>query len=154
MSDEPVAEIVIDHPGWDAVSGVGARCLEAIREALALVDDARPGPAVILLTSDATLHSLNQRFRGKDRPTNVLSFPAPESEAYPGDVALAFETCQGEAAARGIALIDHAAHLAVHGVLHLNGFDHKEEADAEEMEALEVAALARLGIASPYRESE
>lgn len=154
MNDEPVAEIVIDHPGWEAVSGVEARCLEAVRAALALISDPRPGPAVILLTSDASLHSLNQRFRGKDRPTNVLSFPAPESEAYPGDVALAFETCQGEAAARGIALIDHAAHLAVHGVLHLNGFDHKEEPDAEDMEALEIAALARIGIANPYRERE
>lgn len=154
MSADPVAEIVLDHPGWEAASGVAERCEVAVASALSLITDPRAGAAVILLTSDATLQSLNQRFRGKDRPTNVLSFPAPESENYPGDVALAFETCQAEAATRGIALVDHAAHLAVHGVLHLNGFDHENEAEAEEMEALEVAALARLGIANPYGDKE
>ncbi|WP_429912956.1 rRNA maturation RNase YbeY [Glycocaulis sp.] len=152
MVDEPAAEIVIEHEGWQMVAGLEARCLEAVAAALSLIDGARPGPAVILFTGDGELQSLNQRFRGKDSPTNVLSFPAPESEHYPGDVALAFETCQGEANARAIALVDHAAHLAVHGVLHLNGFDHKEEAEAEQMEAVEIAALARLGIANPYKE--
>lgn len=154
MSADPVAEIVLDHPGWEAVSGVSERCEAAVASALSLIAGPRAGAAVILLTSDATLQSLNQRFRGKDRPTNVLSFPAPESENYPGDVALAFETCQAEAATRGIALVDHAAHLAVHGVLHLNGFDHEGDAEAEQMEALEVAALARLGIANPYGDKE
>ena len=152
MAADPVAEIIIEHEGWDAIAGVEARCLEAIHAALSLVERARAGSAVVLLAGDETLQSLNQRFRGKDKPTNVLSFPAPESENYPGDVALAFETCQSEANRRGIALVDHAAHLAVHGVLHLNGFDHKEEAGAEEMEAVEIAALARLGIANPYSE--
>lgn len=152
MADEPAAEIVIEHEGWQAVAGLEARCLEAVSAALALIDDPRSGTAVILLTGDGVLQSLNQRFRGKDSPTNVLSFPAPESEQYPGDIALAFETCQAEANTRAIALVDHAAHLAVHGVLHLNGFDHKEEAEAEQMEAVEIAALARLGIANPYKE--
>jgi probable rRNA maturation factor len=152
MAGEPIAEIVIEHDGWEAVTGLEARCLEAIDTALSLLEGPRAGTAVILFSDDGALQSLNQRFRGKDQPTNVLSFPAPESEHYPGDVALAFETCQAEAAARGIALVDHAAHLAVHGVLHLNGFDHKEEGEAEQMEAVEIAALARMGIANPYSE--
>lgn len=152
MASEPAADIVIEHEGWEAVTGLAARCLEAVETALALVDRPRPGAAVILFTDDRALQSLNHRFRGKDQPTNVLSFPAPESEHYPGDVALAFETCQTEANMRGIALMDHAAHLAVHGVLHLNGFDHKEDGAAEQMEAVEIAALARIGIANPYSE--
>lgn len=152
MADEPAADIVIEHEGWQSVAGLEARCLEAVAAALSLTASPRRGSAVILFAGDDTLQSLNQRFRGKDQPTNVLSFPAPESENYPGDVALGFETCQSEANTRGIALVDHAAHLAVHGVLHLNGYDHKDEADAEEMEAVEIAALARLGIANPYSE--
>lgn len=152
MADDPAAEIVIEHEGWDVVTGLAARCLEAVEAALTLIDNPRPGAAVILFTDDRALQSLNQRFRGKDQPTNVLSFPAPESEQYPGDVALAFETCQAEANKRGIALADHAAHLAVHGLLHLNGFDHKEDGAAEQMEAVEIAALARLGVANPYSE--
>lgn len=152
MADEGACEIVIEHEGWQAVAGLEARCLEAVSAVLAMIEDPRPGPAVILFAGDGELQSLNQRFRGKDKPTNVLSFPAPESEQYPGDIALAFETCQAEANTRAIALVDHAAHLAVHGVLHLNGFDHKEEAEAEQMEAVEIAALARLGIANPYKE--
>ena len=152
MADDAVCEIVIEHEGWQAIAGLEARCTEAVSAALAMIDKPRRGPAVILFTGDELLQSLNQRFRGKDRPTNVLSFPAPESEEYPGDIALAFETCQAEANTRAIALVDHAAHLAVHGVLHLNGFDHKEEAEAEQMEAVEIAALARLGVADPYKE--
>jgi len=152
MAEEILAEIVIEHEGWQSVAGLETRCMEALQAALALIDDARPGAAVILFTGDQALQSLNQRFRGKDSATNVLSFPAPQSEHYPGDVALAFETCRAEAEARGIALADHAAHLAVHGVLHLNGFDHKNDDEAEQMEAVEIAALARLGIANPYNE--
>ncbi|MGP1276046.1 MAG: rRNA maturation RNase YbeY [Caulobacterales bacterium] len=152
MAADRVAEIVIEHEGWAAIAGLEARCMEAVAAALSLIEEPRTGAAVILFSDDSVLQSLNQRFRGKDKPTNVLSFPAPESENYPGDVALAFETCQREAEARGIALVDHAAHLAVHGVLHLNGFDHIQDDAAEEMEAVEIAALARLGIANPYSE--
>lgn len=118
--------------------------------------------ASILFTADANIHELNSEWRGKDKPTNVLSFPMLEREdllALPGegppemlgDIALAFETCAREAEEKGIPLADHAAHLLVHGMLHLAGHDHEiSTEDAERMEALEVKALAIMGIADPY----
>jgi probable rRNA maturation factor len=111
----------------------------------------------ILLTDDEEMRALNRTWRGKDASTNVLSFPASDDPTEPGllgDVALAYETTQEEAQATGIALSDHAAHLVVHGVLHLLGFDHTEEDEAERMETLERKALASLGIADPYAESD
>jgi probable rRNA maturation factor len=118
--------------------------------------------ASLLLTSDAEVHALNREWRQRDRPTNVLSFPmlaredlfALPAEGPPellGDIALAYETCAREAAEKGIALDHHAAHLIVHGLLHLAGHDHEQgEAEAEAMEALETKALALMGIADPY----
>ena len=118
--------------------------------------------ASILFTTDAEVHELNRQWRDKDKPTNVLSFPmldraellelAPDGPPEMlGDLALAHETCVREAAAKDIALADHAAHLLVHGLLHLAGYDHEtSEADAEKMEALEIKALAELGIGDPY----
>ncbi|PWE18326.1 rRNA maturation RNase YbeY [Marinicauda salina] len=150
MSDDPAAEIVVDDERWAAVEGLEARCLAAIEAAARRIDAPRPGAAAVLFTDDETVHALNKRYRGRDKPTNVLSFPAPEAEAYPGDIALAWETCAAEAATAGLALIDHAAHLAVHGFLHLNGYDHEAEEEAAAMEALEIRALAELGIADPY----
>ena len=96
-------------------------------------------------------------WRGLDKPTNVLSFPgsgspSPKGVRHLGDLALAFETLAREAAEEQKSLADHVTHLIVHGTLHLLGYDHEADADAEEMEALEVAALARLGIADPYRD--
>ncbi|MDG5747089.1 rRNA maturation RNase YbeY [Qipengyuania sp. XHP0207] len=118
--------------------------------------------ASLLFTTDEQVHALNREWRGKDKPTNVLSFPmlervellalAPDGPPeLLGDIALALETCQREAAEKGIALEHHAAHLIVHGLLHLAGHDHVDsDAQAEAMEALEIAALAKLGIADPY----
>lgn len=118
--------------------------------------------ASILFTSDEEVHALNREWRGKDKPTNVLSFPMLERDALLslaadgppemlGDIALAHETCAREAAEKGVALADHAAHLVLHGLLHLAGHDHEiSDADAEAMEALEVKALALMGIADPY----
>jgi probable rRNA maturation factor len=88
-------------------------------------------------------------FRGKDKPTNVLSFPAAEP-GYLGDVAIAYGVMAGQARAEGKKPADHATHLAVHGTLHLLGYDHVRDKDARIMEALEVEILARLGIADPY----
>ena len=107
----------------------------------------------VLLTDDATIQDLNARFRGKDAPTNVLSFPAPET-AHPhlGDIALAHGVCAGEAAAQGKLLADHLSHLVVHGVLHILGYDHQADAPAEVMEAKERHILADLGVADPYRQ--
>jgi probable rRNA maturation factor len=110
------------------------------------------GEVVVLLADDATIRDLNARFRGKDRPTNVLSFPAAESaRPHLGDVALAYGVCAAEAQAQGKGLADHLTHLVVHGVLHLLGRDHEDDAEAEGMEAEERAILQGLGVADPYR---
>ena len=118
--------------------------------------------ASLLFTSDEQVHALNREWRGKDKPTNVLSFPMLERdtllalmpEGPPemlGDLALAFETCAREAAEKSLSLHDHAAHLILHGLLHLAGYDHETaQEDADKMEALEITALAKLGIADPY----
>lgn len=118
--------------------------------------------ASLLFTSDAEVHALNRRWRNKDRPTNVLSFPMLEradllalaSEGPPemlGDIVLSHETCAREAAEKNVPLDHHAVHLIVHGLLHLAGHDHEISAtDAEAMEKLEIKALAQLGIPDPY----
>ena len=120
----------------------------------------------VLFTSDSEVHSLNREWRNRDKPTNVLSFPmlerdlllALEAEGPPemlGDVALAYATCAREAEEKGVTLDNHAAHLIIHGLLHLAGYDHvHSDAEAEAMEALEIAALAKMGIADPYGDRE
>ena len=143
-------EFVSEHDGWAALSGLESRAQTVVEAALARLAAPRAGETVVLLTGADTLQALNARFRGKDAPTNVLSFPAPDSEGYPGDVALSFETCAAEAERDGKVLEDHAVHLVLHGVLHLNGLDHIKEDEAAEMEALERAALEAVGIADPY----
>ena len=113
------------------------------------------GALAILLTDDAAVRELNGRWRGKDAPTNVLSFPAaPTAAPWLGDVALAYETCAREAAEQGKPLAHHITHLVAHGVLHLLGWDHQTDAEADEMEALERDILARLGVPDPYRDRE
>jgi probable rRNA maturation factor len=105
----------------------------------------------ILLTDDAAIQDLNARFRGKDAPTNVLSFPAPETaRPHLGDVALAYGVCAREAEAQGKTLEHHLMHLTAHGVLHLLGYDHQTDAEAEAMEALERRILAGLDAPDPY----
>ncbi len=104
-----------------------------------------------LLTSDHVVQDLNARFRGRDQPTNVLSFPAPAS-AHPhlGDIALAYGVCAREAEAQGKSLAHHLMHLTVHGVLHLLGCDHETDAEASAMEGMERDILATLGVSDPY----
>jgi len=118
--------------------------------------------ASVLFTCDADVQALNAEWRGKDKPTNVLSFPMLERDdlldlapdgppEMLGDIALAHETCVREAAEKDIPVADHAVHLIVHGLLHLAGYDHEiSDADADAMEALETKALAVLGLADPY----
>jgi probable rRNA maturation factor len=109
------------------------------------------GAVVLLLTDDAAVARLNQQWRGKSGPTNVLSFPAPQNpHGHLGDIAMAAEIIAAEARAQGKSLDAHAAHLAVHGFLHLLGYDHHTESEAEIMEARERAILASLGLADPY----
>ncbi|WP_073973687.1 rRNA maturation RNase YbeY [Erythrobacter donghaensis] len=144
--------------GWEALA---IRAAAAAGEGEPLL--ANPRLAVSLLfTSDAEVHTLNREWRGRDKPTNVLSFPmlapgelaalAPDGPpAMLGDIALAHETCAREAADKGVTLEAHAAHLIVHGLLHLAGHDHVDsDEQAEAMEALETRILAKLGIADPY----
>jgi probable rRNA maturation factor len=108
----------------------------------------------LLLTSDAEMRALNARWRGQDKPTNVLSFPAAADRVAEGptlgDIALGFETLAGEAEGSGVPLADHYRHLVAHGFLHLIGYDHQSDEEAERMEALEKRVLARLGVADPY----
>jgi probable rRNA maturation factor len=106
------------------------------------------GEVTILLADDKRLAALNRDFRGKDKPTNVLSFPG--QGGLGGDIAIAYGVTQTEARAAAKSFADHAIHLAVHGVLHLAGYDHERPKDAKLMEPLEVKILKRLGIADPY----
>ena len=129
---------------------------EAIRRAIAAAEalfepaDAEVG---VLLCDDAEIRRLNAQWRDKDTATNVLSFPAAAHNAtclHLGDIAIARETVEREATEEGKSLADHLTHLTVHGYLHLLGFDHETDDDAEEMESLEREILASLGIADPY----
>jgi probable rRNA maturation factor len=142
---DPEIEVEVEDPAWNAVADVEAL---VTRAALAA------GPAggvVVLLTDDDTVAELNQQFRHKAGATNVLSFPAPDNpENLLGDIALAYGVCAREAAEQGKTLADHLSHLTVHGVLHLAGYDHQTDDEAEAMEDLERRVLASLGVSDPY----
>jgi probable rRNA maturation factor len=154
-------EGVIEDAEWpDAVTtdALLARIAGAIA---ARIEIDRPELAVVAFTNDAAVRALNARYRGKDQPTNVLSFPTGEAagmglapdQPWPfGDIALARETVAREAISQRIDFSDHTTHLIVHGVLHLFGYDHIVDRDAEEMEALEIEILADLGVSNPYTE--
>ena len=110
------------------------------------------GEVSLLLTIDAEIQTLNRDWRGKDKPTDVLSFPASELDApFLGDIAVSLGVTQMDAEARGISLDQHLSHLLIHGLMHLLGHDHKDDTEAAEMEALEIAALASLGWPDPYK---
>lgn len=155
-----LVELMVEDARWEAV-GLAAVAEDAARRALAATGRAPEGFEMSLLAcDDARIAELNAEFRGRPSPTNVLSWPAAEpptgrpGQAEPvflGDLALAFETCRQEAEAAGIPLEHHAAHLIVHGCLHLLGYDHQGERDAATMEAIETKTLASMGIADPYR---
>jgi probable rRNA maturation factor len=166
---EPLVDTVIEDDRWQAF-GLEARAESAARATLAgLGLDPVGFQIVVMGCDDARIASLNADFRGKPQPTNVLSWPAedlspdepggdplppepgePDDPESLGDIAIAWETCEREAAEQGKAMADHVTHLLVHGVLHLLGHDHIEEADATRMESIEVRVLATLGIADPY----
>lgn len=141
-------EVEVADSAWtDALADAEAVVLAAAQAA----QGADRAGIAILLTDDAALAALNQQYRSKPGPTNVLSFPAPPNpEDHLGDIALAFGVCAREAAEQGKTLADHLRHLTVHGVLHLMGYDHMTDEDAVEMEALEREILAGMGVADPY----
>ncbi len=148
---------VVNSDGWP--DGLEVRAELAVHEALTQSGAKMAGIAevTVVLTDDAEQHELNKQWRGFDKSTNVLSFPQLEPFSpvvgLVGDITLARETVEAEAADMGIALEAHFTHLVVHGFLHLLGYDHIEEADAEKMESLETKILASLGIADPYADS-
>lgn len=143
--------VVVDDPGWRKTRGLLPRLKRAAAAAEKAARFRGASAFTILLSKDSTLKSLNRDFRGKDKPTNVLSFPAaPNKHGYRGDIALALGVTRREARLAGKSLADHAVHLVVHGVLHLAGYDHERPKDARVMEPLEVKILKRLGIADPY----
>jgi len=157
------AESAWPEHGWDAL---------ALRAATAAIERTPNGELLtgaatfevsVRLTDDAEVQHLNAQYRHKDKPTNVLSFPmvqrdlletvgqnSDDGEVLLGDIVLAYGVCAAEAEERGISLVDHATHLIVHGTLHLLGYDHMAEDEAEAMEAIETDALASLGLADPY----
>lgn len=151
-----VVDIAVESPLWQDFGEADELAKTAIRATLAHEGTSlAPGSEVSLLfCDDAAIRDLNRQWRGQDRPTNVLSFPAPdEPGAMPllGDIAIAFETAAREAAEEDKPLAAHFCHLVVHGLLHLLGYDHESEAEAEVMEGHERAILGELGIDDPYR---
>ncbi|MXO95262.1 rRNA maturation RNase YbeY [Erythrobacter aquimaris] len=157
-------QLDLEIDGWPGETDWAALS-ENVQDAAASVEPALASGRLvtsILFTTDDEVHTLNKEWRGKDKPTNVLSFPMLErqdllelgDEGPPemlGDIALALETCEREAGEKGVCLRDHTAHLLIHGFLHLAGHDHVDsDEQAAAMEKLEIEALAKLGIADPY----
>lgn len=129
------------------------RLTDQIRKAVraALASDTRQGGLTVLLTDAQRLQQLNRDFRGKDKPTNVLSFASPAGvKGYLGDIAIAYDVAADEADAAGKSFADHVLHLSVHGTLHLLGYDHEDDRDAAVMEAKETMILTGLGFPPPY----
>jgi probable rRNA maturation factor len=146
----PRIAVIVEEPHWRQE---GRALVVDVRRAARLALAKLPQPAssglTVLLADDARLEALNRQFRGKPKATNVLAFPSA-GEAYLGDVAIAYGVTVREARAAGKSIHDHTLHLAVHGVLHLLGYDHETAREARIMEPLEAAILAELGIADPY----
>jgi probable rRNA maturation factor len=147
-------EVEVEDCAWTTALADAEKIVE--RAADAALDEIAPSevddPVVaVLLTGDDAVADLNQRFRGKAGPTNVLSFPAaPNRDGQIGDIALAYGVCAREASDQGKTLEQHLIHLVVHGVLHLLGYDHETDSEAEAMEALERSILETLGVPDPY----
>ena len=144
-------DLEVEDAAWTAALPEAGALVLAAAEATLASEGAVGEGVSLLLTDDAAVRELNRRFRRLDKPTNVLSFPAPQNpERFLGDVALAFGVCAREAEEQGKPLAHHLQHLVAHGVLHLLGYDHETDAQADEMEGLERAVLAGLGVPDPY----
>ncbi len=149
-------DVLAESPQWDAEPDAEATVRRAIMQVAAVEGAVDPTAEVsVLLCDDAVIAALNARWRGRDEPTNVLSFPAPPpsdpaAPVHLGDIAIAYETVIREAQEQGIPATWHLAHLAVHGFLHLLGYDHATDGEAERMEQLEREILASLGVPDPY----
>jgi probable rRNA maturation factor len=144
-------DVEIEDAAWTTALADAGGLARAAAEATLASEGAAGEGVSLLLTDDATVRDLNVRFRRQDKATNVLSFPAPQNpERFLGDVALAYGVCAREAQEQGKPLAHHLQHLVAHGVLHLLGYDHMSDAEADEMEGLERVVLAGLGVPDPY----
>ena len=146
---KPIIDIAIHSSGWPDCEALAARAVAAAAQQLS---DPRVGELSLVLTDDAQIQALNKTYRDKDKPTNVLSFP--QIGPLLGDIILARETLTREAVSKNISFEAHLSHLIIHGWLHLQGFDHQTDETAAEMESIEIAALATLGIDNPYQVSD
>jgi len=151
------AEIVVEDPRWtgsldhSALEDLASDCLKCITEW------PEGASVAMLFTHDTRMQTLNATYRGKDKPTNVLAFPVGEPMAaagFLGDLAFGYETCLQEAGPCRAKFRDHLAHLIVHGLYHLLGYDHISEEEAAEMEAREITTLERLAIPNPYNDMD
>src|SRR5882762_5629500 len=156
---DPAVDILIESDAWQVLPDAE----DIVRRAIACAANARvtkqhqETELSVLLCDDEAIAGLNARWRGQERPTNVLSFPAPplrratpDGKVPLGDIAIAYETVVREAGEHGKPVSDHLSHLVVHGFLHLLGYDHHMDGEAEQMEQLERDILARIGIVDPY----
>ena len=142
-------DIAVQVGGWQDCENLAARAVAAVAGQL---EAPREGELSLVLSSDAQVRILNREYRNIDKSTNVLSFP--QMGPLLGDIILARETIEREALAKGASFEAHLTHLIIHGWLHLQGFDHETESEAAEMESIEIAALAALGIDNPYQVSD
>ena len=152
MLSSPAVDVIVDAPQWQEHTAAD----ETVRRAVAAAapPSAHGAEVAVLLTSDEAVRAMNLRWRHKDAATNVLSFPGPATgPGMPrmlGDIVVAYETTAQEARAQGIPFDHHLGHLVVHGFLHLLGYDHQSDAEADKMEGLEREILKRLAIPDPY----
>ena len=147
MTRSPEIDITINSEEWPKdIHPVIIKAAQTILRESGYKKDAELS---IVLADDAFIHELNKTWRNQDKPTNVLSFPQ-DSETMLGDVVMAHETIAREAAEQDKNFNDHVTHMTMHGILHLLGFDHESEQEAQKMESLEIKALASLGVKNPY----
>jgi probable rRNA maturation factor len=139
--------LITEDERWQIEESKICFVVKAVRNELGVPEEEE---VAIVLMDDAAIHDYNRRYRNKDKPTNVLSFPSAEPDEW-GDLLLSYDRVLEEAQQQNKRFDDHLIHLLVHGLLHLSGYDHEEDDEAEEMEALEVMILEKLGIADPYR---
>jgi probable rRNA maturation factor len=164
VTETDVASALWPAADWEALASAAVTAALAETPRRPLSESSFCLEISVRLSDDAEVHALNNQYRGKDKPTNVLSFPMLEpadldmlantddGEVLLGDIILAAETCAAEAAAKGWSTIGYAQHLIVHGLLHLLGYDHElGETEASEMEALESRACRALGLPDPYQ---
>lgn len=150
-------DVLLESEAWAAVADAADTIRRAIAEAAAA--QGRGGNVAVALIDDAAIRTMNATWRGLDKATNVLSFPTARpvpagQDIHLGDIAIAYETTAREAEAENKPLLHHLAHLAIHGYLHLIGFDHETDREAEQMEGLETRILSRLGIADPHAQRD